>query len=279
MSKVKEFFGVYTKQDDADWKNIVLAQRCPYTETKCVKVRKSSPDISIGICTINYSNNNQIMICPHRLLERRQIFTDCIHLLALHEPGNELHLLSEITVPGGSVDYFLVSVNKNKVVDFVGIELQTLDTTGSLWSERAALLHEKGIEADETDLTTKTFGMNWKMSAKTILMQMHHKIDTFEHLGKHLVLVVQDCFLDYMKREFCFSHFKQARQGDSAHIHSYVLEEAGNSLHLGLRSRISTDANGIALCLDLQAEAKVDFNKVIQYLETRISENTILKIV
>ena len=280
MSKVKEFFGIYPKRNDVDWSKIISTQHCPYTEKKCVKVRKSSADISIGVCTVNYSNYNEVMICPHRLLERRQIFIDCVHLLTLHEPGNELHLLSEVSIPGGSVDYFLVSVRKSKVVDFVGIELQTLDTTGSLWSERATLIQEKGIEVEKADLSAKTFGMNWKMSAKTILIQMHHKIETFEHLGKHLVLVIQDCFRDYMAREFSFSHFQQARQGDSVHIHSYSLDETdSNSLRLRLKDRISTDANGIALCLGLQAEAKIELERLIQYLEARISENTLIKII
>ncbi|MDR0196899.1 MAG: hypothetical protein LBI36_01585 [Oscillospiraceae bacterium] len=280
MSKVKEFFGIFTKRNDVDWANIISTQYCPYTEKKCVKVRKSSPDISIGVCTVKYSRYDAVMICPHRLLERRQIFTDCVHLLSLHEPGNELHLLSEVTIPGGSVDYFLVSVRNNKVIDFVGIELQTLDTTGSLWSERATLLQSKGIEISDDDLKTKNFGMNWKMSAKTILIQMHHKIETFEHLGKHLVLVIQDYFRDYISREFSFSHFQQARQGDSVHIHTYSLNEVNNnSLRLRLHERISTDANGIALCLGLQAEAKIEFERIIKYLESRISDNTILKMI
>jgi len=280
MSKVKEFFGIYTERYDADWKRIISKQYCPYTEKKCVKVRKSNPDISIGICTVKYSNYDIVMICPHRFLERRQIFIDCVHLLSLHEPGNELHLLSEVSVPGESVDYFLVSVCNNKVVDFVGIELQTLDTTGSLWSERASLIDSKGFEVNEEDLTYKTFGMNWKMSAKTILMQMHHKIETFEYLGKHLVLVIQDCFRDYMAREFSFSHFKQARQGDSVHIHSYSLIEIDdNSFRLRLKDRISTDVNGISLCLGLKAEAKIEMKKIIEYIESRISKCTLLKIV
>lgn len=49
--------------------------------------------------------NKPIMICPRRLLERRQVFTDCLHLLTTHEPGNELHVVPEVTVPGGSVDF------------------------------------------------------------------------------------------------------------------------------------------------------------------------------
>jgi hypothetical protein len=162
------------------------------------------------------------------------------------------------------------------VVDFVGIELQTVDTTGSLWSERATFIREKGLPVEDDDLLVKTFGMNWKMSAKTILVQMHHKINTFEHLSKHMVLVIQDCFRDYMAREFSFSHMHQARRGDSFHIHSYTLDEVNDGcLRMQLSNRISTDANGIALCLGLKAEAKIEIETFVKYLETRISANTI----
>jgi hypothetical protein len=276
MSKVKELFGQYVMRNDIDWDNAVLEQHCPFTDKKCVKVRKSNPEVSIGVCTVNYSKYDEVMICPHRLLERRQIFADCVHLLTLHEPGNELHLLPEVAIPGGSVDFFLVSVHNYKVMDFVGIELQTLDTTGSLWSERASFLAERGLSIEQSDLTAKTFGMNWKMSAKTILVQMHHKIQTFEHLDKHLVLIVQECFRDYMAREFNFAHMRSARQGDSFHLHSYALDEANeNSLKLHLSNRISTDANGIALCLGLQAEAKIELESMIRYIQARISEKTL----
>jgi hypothetical protein len=49
----------------------------------------------------------------------------------LHKRNNELHLLQEISIPGGNVDYFLASVKQKKIIDFIGIEIQTLDTTGS----------------------------------------------------------------------------------------------------------------------------------------------------
>ena len=74
-----------------------------------------------------------VMICPFRLLERSQVFMDCVHLLTLHEPGNELRIVPEVAVPGGSIDYCLVSVRRGKPRDFVGIELQTMDSTGTVW--------------------------------------------------------------------------------------------------------------------------------------------------
>lgn len=280
-NKITELFGISAKlKGEIDWKVIVKRQWCPFTNTKCFKVRKSNPEISIGTCTVCFGKEcRNIIICPNRILERKQVFTDCIHLLTLHEPGNELHVLPEISVPGGSIDYFLVSVKNGKVKDFVAIEFQTLDSTGTIWPERQRFLQEKGLKVLARDIKSdKGFGMNWKMTAKTILVQLHHKIKTFENFNKHLVLVVQNYFLDYMRTEFKFDHLKSPRLGDAMHIHSYALNNIADNFKLELYNRVSTDSEGIAACLGLQAEAKVELEVIIAELEKKISTNTILEI-
>lgn len=246
MSKVFELFGRST-QSEIDWAKTVREQACPYLGKACIKTRKSDPSVAIGTCTVAYGGvNAPIVICPFRLLERKQVFTDCLQLLTKHEPGNELHVIPEITIPGGSVDYFLVSARGGKVQDFVGIELQTLDTTGTVWPERQRFLTSIGVRlGDSADESTSSFGMNWKMTAKTILVQMHHKVQTLEHVGKHLVLVVQDRLLEYMRREFSFQHVEAAKVGNSAHFHSYALSRHGVNWRLGLVERLSTDAGGM----------------------------------
>ncbi|WP_319422793.1 NotI family restriction endonuclease [Pleurocapsa sp. FMAR1] len=283
MSKIVELFGHNIPSvPQEQWKEIVEEQICVYTNTKCFKVRKSEPEISIGTCTVNYGKEKRdIIICPKRLLQKKQVFTDCVHLLTKHEPGNEFHVVSEVNIPGGCIDYFLVSARDNKVKGFVGIEFQTLDTTGTVYPERQRLLKSFGIDVAEKDVASKKkFGMNWKMTAKTILVQLHHKIDTFEHIGKHLVLIVQDCFFDYMKKEFNFSHLsKPSKLGDSMHIHSYSLRKESDYLKLNLSEILSTDSQGISTCLGLQAEAKVEFAEIIKSIEAKLSNNTLLTIV
>jgi hypothetical protein len=279
MSKVAELFGHSSDKHDEDWDAIVRNQQCMFIGKKCYKVRKSEPGTAIGTCTVLYGEPAQpIIICPTRLLERRQIFTDCLHLLTTHEPGNELHIVPEVSVPGGSVDFFLVSVKAGRAKDFVGIELQTLDTTGTVWPERQRLLSELGIHHnDKGDDSDKSYGMNWKMTAKTILVQMHHKIQTFEHVNRKLVLVVQDLFLSYMMREFDFSVLKEpALLGDSMHLHSYTMsKQRDSSFKLTMQSRLSTDANGIGKSLGLQAEAKIELTQILEALERKLSENTL----
>ncbi len=279
-SPIVELFTVSTLREEADWSDLVSSQPCSYLSRKCVKVRKSQPEISIGTCSVLHGakQSQAIIICPHRFLERGQIFLDCIHLLTLHEPGNQLHRVAEVEIPGGSVDYFLVSVRDGKVVDFVGIELQALDTTGTLWPVRQRFLESVGVAAVERRKVPSPYGVNWKMTAKTTLIQLHHKVETFEGLSKHLVLVLQNELLDYMRREFNFGHIQDARLGHTMHFHAYALQHIGNDYHLRLESRASTDADGIAASLGLQTSANMELDAVIALLQSKISSKTLLQI-
>ncbi len=279
MSKILELYGFSTRRtDEPDWKTIATTQSCPYLDRKCLKVRKSDPNQTIGTCSVSYGRqSNPIIICPYRLLERRQIFVDCIHLLTAHEPGNQLHIVSEVSIPGGSVDYFLISARNKKVRDFAGIELQALDTTGTVWPERQRFLKRHGVGVKTRDLSgEKVYGMNWKMSAKTILVQLHHKVLTFEGINKHLILIIQDFFFEYMRKEFKFDHLNNALIGDPMHIHTYRFTQADAGIfQLELATRHSTDSNGIAKSLGLQVSPKIELEQLIKILETKISDATL----
>jgi hypothetical protein len=217
------------------------------------------------------------VICPARFLERNQVFVDCLSLLTAYEPGDELHVVNEVAIPGGSVDHFLVSSRHGTITDFVGIEIQTLDTTGTVWPERQRLVRSLGVDpGDDAEKSSKTFGMNWKMSAKTILVQMHHKIATFEHIQKRLVLVLQDRLQEYMAQEFKFDHLRTPPSlDDSMHIHAYKMElQPDQTLRMALASAASTSAEGIARCLDLNSEARVELSEINADILTKISPKT-----
>jgi Restriction endonuclease NotI len=167
-----------------------------------------------------------------------------------------------------------------KFRDFVGIELQTLDTTGTIWPDRQRFLQSKGIRLSDRDASVnsdKTFGMNWKMTAKTILIQLHHKVQTFEEINKHLVLVIQNHFMNYIKGAFRFGHLNNALLGDSAHFHVYHLmqnQESGG-FRLELDARFSTDADGIAESLGLQTSHKMELETITRLLAAKMSEKTL----
>ena len=279
QTKVAELYGIPTFRL-VEWKRIAVSQQCPFLNRKCLKNRKSEPEITIGTCTMTHSRKaDPLMICPFRFLERSQIFTDCVHLLKLHEPGNELRIVTELSVPGGSIDYCLVSAREGKTHDFVGIELQTLDTTGTVWPERQRFLKSQRVRVKREDVESeKGFGINWKMTAKTVLVQLNHKIGTFEHLSKRLVLVLQDSFFAYIRREFVFDHIRGVRDGDPMQFHSYELakEVAGYVLHL--KERVSTDSAGIATSLGLQADVKVELKAMLDQIDAKLSHSTLFTV-
>jgi hypothetical protein len=281
MNSIVELFGVPAGKKDIDWGRIVSEQYCIFSRKQCYKIRKSNPKIAIGTCVVFHGKAKEpIIICPARLLEHGKIFTDCFHLLTMHEPGNALHIIPEVSIPGGSVDYFLVSTKNDKVMDFVGIELQTLDTTGTIWPERQQLLKEFGIsQIDDTATTSKPFGMNWKMTAKTILIQMHHKVKTFECINKKIVLIVQDSLFAYMAKEFQFSHLHNpSLLGDSMHMHIYGMTHSSQLIHtLSMQSRVSTDADGVGRCLGLRADAHIDLETIIAVLQSKIASSTLFR--
>ncbi len=80
MSKISEFFGLNCKNDSLNFEAAMSAQTCPYTQRICTKMRKSDPSIKIGTCSVKYQNQD-IIICPFRLLKHNQVFIDCLHLL------------------------------------------------------------------------------------------------------------------------------------------------------------------------------------------------------
>ena len=60
--------------------------------------------------------------------------------------------------------------------------------------------------------------------------------------------------------------------------HSYSLEEEGGVLRLQLVEQFSTDAAGIARCLGLQSEAKIELREIIRQIEAKLSDQTLLTI-
>ena len=64
MTKVIELYGHPTSQS-LDWSDIASGQHCPFLSRKCLKNRKSEPDITIGTCTVSYGKEAEILLFVH----------------------------------------------------------------------------------------------------------------------------------------------------------------------------------------------------------------------
>jgi len=256
-----EFYG-HSAFTGRNWKKILTEQQCPFLGRKCIKQRKSDPEQTIGTCIVGYQGKS-LIVCPKRFLENHQIFLDSIGLLTAR--GSQFLILPEVAMPGGSVDYFLVAMRGDHVIDYLGLEIQSLDTTGSggIWNAREDLYSGNLQERYQ-------YGINWKMSAKTILIQMHHKAESFETLGRKLVLVLQQQFFDYVSREFQAAHLQTARTEDSVHFHIYDCVELNRKFRLRLLDRKSTNVLGIERMLKLGKGTGISEQEVIQRIKAKL---------
>lgn len=256
---------------ERDWIAISTKARCPFLDDRCRKTRKSNPTETIGTCSISHSQKN-LVICPYRMLEQHQVFHHCIPLLQ-SAAGDAIHIVPEVQVPGGNIDYCLVAVRHNEIVDFIGIELQSVDTTGTLWPHR----HNFLSQADQASNSISSFGINWKMTAKTVLIQLLHKTRTFEELNKKLVIVLQDHLFAYIRREFQFDELSEAGDKHTLHIHVYTFLQSGESYTLQITKRYGLTSAYIASSLSLRRNSNAELASLIRRLARKVSPKNRLR--
>ncbi len=116
MKRPLEFYAHNTASTH-DWQQILTQQTCPFIKKRCVKQRKNNSSQTIGACIIGYQDE-PLIICPKRFLEGNQIFLDAVRLLKARNV--RYVVVPELSIPGGSVDYFVVAMRGDDVVDYCG---------------------------------------------------------------------------------------------------------------------------------------------------------------
>ncbi len=262
-----EFYGRNTKLRFRP--TAIKGDLCPFSRKKCFKIRKSKPDQTIGSCIISYKNE-PLIICPNRFLEKDTVFKELSRSLKV---SNEYRVVPEITVPGGSVDYCLTSLKRGNVLDFLGIEIQALDTTGSsgIWEAREDYIKGKLR-------TTYNYGVNWKMTAKTTLVQLLHKAETFEELGKKIVVVMQDSLYDYISNEFDTSNVKKGLNSNNVIFRIYSCLESRRNFSLVFKENRSTDSKGVATLVKLKETQKIEERDIILNIEKKLNESRVITV-
>ena len=81
-----------------------------------------------------------------------------------------------------------------------------------------------------------------------------------------------------MPQPLCIAPVLAARLGDPMHFHSYSLRKEDEALKLELVGQHSTDSAGIAKCLELRSEAKVELEDSLKQLESKITDKTLMSI-
>jgi hypothetical protein len=201
-SNILELFGYNPRDTSSAAQEARRELRCPFLGQTCTKTL-SDGTVS-GMCTLKPMTSGPVICCPVRLYANHyqilkdvalQAFGGGIELVAgidlkryrsehAGNPaiavfgkrwGKELRLPSRAKNAGGKVgayfvDWILAHVDpQGKLLGFVAVEVQSIDTTGNYRKERAAYL-EHG-----TFTGNSTAGPNWENVNKRILPQIIYK--------------------------------------------------------------------------------------------------------
>jgi hypothetical protein len=201
-STIKELFGYSPADQSAVARKARKSLQCPFLGKTCTKTL-SDGTIS-GMCTLQPMTSGPVICCPVRLYANdyqvlrdvaTQAFGDGIDLIAGSDVagyrtknsgkgaiavfgkgwGKELRLPSRAKKTGGKVgayfvDWILAHIDATgRLLGFVAIEVQSIDTTGNYRKERKAYLEGRSFKHNSTA------GPNWENVNKRILPQIIYK--------------------------------------------------------------------------------------------------------
>lgn len=196
MSHIYEFFGYLATDRSPAALGAADQQHCPFLGQTCIKTL--SDGVVSGACALKQVNSGPVICCPIRLYaEDYRVLRDVSDrafeagMILVPGPaartesrrrghpvvgvfgkrwGGELRLPQRQGTGGYFVDWVLVLVDEHgELVEFVAIEVQTIDTTGNYRSSRLGLL------AEGRPVIQSTTGLNWENVNKRILPQLIYK--------------------------------------------------------------------------------------------------------
>lgn len=169
------------------------ARTCPFVGGACTK-RLGRSGLVSGACTVKPATSGPVICCPNRMYaneyrilldvaidafgpkvrlcrSKGQLMRDGKDVVVFGKKwGKELRLPSRRAKGGYFVDWVLALIDPSgNLSEFVAVEVQTMDTTGS-YEATVRTLYEGGLEPEPSKA-----GINWENVKKRILPQIIYK--------------------------------------------------------------------------------------------------------
>lgn len=167
---------------------------CPFRNSPCTKGGKSNP---MGICSFTQGTHATV-VCPHRFVEGNRVFFDAARLA--FGIGKQCAAVPEVRVLEvndgvirkkiGKVDFLLVHVENQEVIDFAALEVQGVYMSGK--SIRPAF--DQYLKTGELLETARRRSDFRSSGPKRLMPQLSLKVPIFRRWGKRFFVVVDSTF-------------------------------------------------------------------------------------
>jgi len=174
--------------------------QCPFIKTRCPKRSTNLPDEPYPVCSLwrrgdgaQEPKNDLIFVCPKRFYAV-DFLTDVIkHCWPGEHPKNPM-VAPEVKMAGfGNVDFVIADVKEDGEIDqFLSVELQAIDITGSVFKAYQAL--RAGADLEQRP----PYGLNWDNVYKRYITQLIRKGYFHHHWKSKIVAVIPDQVYQYI---------------------------------------------------------------------------------
>lgn len=173
---------------------------CPFIQSRCVKRSTQLPNEPYPVCTLWRRSdgapdpaNDLIFVCPKRFYAVDFLTEVIEHCWPGDKPLNP-QVAPEVKMSGfGNVDFVIADVKEDGEVDqFLSVELQAIDITGSVFAAYQAL-------RANADLAKRpTYGLNWDNVYKRYITQLIRKGYFHHHWKSKIVAVIPEQVYQYI---------------------------------------------------------------------------------
>jgi hypothetical protein len=175
--------------------------QCPFIKSPCLKRSKQLKDNEpYPVCTLwkrtdgdAVAVNDLIFVCPKRFYA-----VDFLQEVVKHcwpgEPPKNPRVAPEVKMAGfGNVDFVIADVREDGDVDqFLSVELQAIDITGSVFPAYQAIRQGQDLER------RPTYGFNWDNVYKRYVTQLIRKGYFHHHWKSKIVAVIPEQVYQYI---------------------------------------------------------------------------------
>jgi len=187
-----EVFGYSPDDLSSSCRSLWNLETCPFINKVCTKTNHDK-SIVYGTCSVT-SPYGDCIICPNRLYANRY---ECLRKVAIEVFGAEFEFFTyeqfipvrrdtgtcivalghnsgkEVNIGGHlSMDWVLAKISDGDLVEYVGVEVQSIDITGNY---RDSWYAYKNLELVTTNIPSSEHGMNWANVHKRLIPQLIRK--------------------------------------------------------------------------------------------------------
>jgi hypothetical protein len=180
---------------------------CPFINSQCTK-RSQKLSGPYPICSVFHGkdNNRKLMcICPKRFFQtdfKQKVIDVC---WPGDRPQNPI-IVHEIKMENfGNVDFVIADVDeeKNHVRQFISVELQAVDITGSVEPVYQAIINSEKIMDKNF-----SYGINWENVRKRYITQLINKGFFHHHWQSKVIAVIQLTLYNNLRAKIRFDELE-----------------------------------------------------------------------